>query len=292
MPWIFEVRDLWPESAITTGVLSRASLLARLLYRVERWACASATRINVLTPAFADDIVRRGLAGREKILFVPNGADTEIFTPSDQSELRRELGWSDRFVVLYAGAHGRANAIGQLVEAADELRARSDILLVTVGDGPERRRWQQTAEARGLTNIVFLGARAKSDMPSLVSAADAGAAVLLDSPTFKTVYPNKVFDYMASARPVVIAIDGIARTLVCDEARAGVFAPPEQPKALAAAIRRLADEPETARTLGLNGRAWVLAHASRRALAARYLALLSELGVPAEARASVRAPIS
>jgi glycosyltransferase involved in cell wall biosynthesis len=275
---VFEIRDLWPESAVTTGVLRERGLLTRILYALERWACRVADRINVLTPAFRDDVVRRGLAPAEKIVFVPNGADLDLFRPGPRDNAaRRELGWGDRFVVMYAGAHGRANAIGQLVEAADRLRDRPDILIASVGDGPERVRWKTAAQERKLANILFHGAQPKERMPEIVNACDVGAAVLQDNPTFRTVYPNKVFDYMACERPTLLAIDGVARQLVCEEARAGVFVGPERPEELAQAIRRLADDPRGRAEMGRRGREWVVANAGREALANRYLGILAEL---------------
>jgi glycosyltransferase involved in cell wall biosynthesis len=283
-PWVFEIRDLWPESAVTTGVLAERSAITKLLFALERWACRSATRINVLTPAFADNVVDRGLAARDKIAEIPNGADVDRFKPADESALRAQLGWTGRFVALYAGAHGRANAIGQLVAAAEQLAHRSDILIATVGDGPERAECERLAREKRLTNIVFLGARPKSEMPSYVNAADAGLAVLQRNPTFKTVYPNKVFDYMACERPVVLAIDGVARRLVCDQAEAGLFAEPEDPRAIAETIAALADDREQCRLLGHNGRQWVLEHATRDALASRYLTLLGEIATSGKAQ--------
>jgi lipopolysaccharide/colanic/teichoic acid biosynthesis glycosyltransferase/UDP-N-acetylglucosamine:LPS N-acetylglucosamine transferase len=278
VPWIFEVRDLWPESAVTTGVLKAGSLLTHLLFGLERWACGSASKINVLTPAFQADMEKRGLAAQTKFCCVPNGADLDSFQPGERdNEMRKQLGWGDRFVVMYAGAHGRANALRQLVDAAAELRDRPDILIACVGDGPERQRLAGEAERRGLENIRFHGAKPKASMPDIVNACDAGAAVLQNNPTFRTVYPNKVFDYMSCARPVLLAIDGAARTLVCDEAKAGVFAEPENPKAIASAIRSLADYPGTRAEMAANGRRWVLANASRGALAERYLDVLMDL---------------
>jgi glycosyltransferase involved in cell wall biosynthesis len=277
-PWIFEVRDLWPESAVTTGVLRAASPVTRLLYGLERWACRNATMINVLTPAFQSDMEKRALAASSKFCFVPNGADTGSFWPCPRdNEMRRQLEWGDRFVVMYAGAHGRANALHQLVDAAAELRDRPDILIACVGDGPERQRLMEEAERRGLENIRFHGARSKTSMPEIVNACDVGAAVLQNNATFRTVYPNKVFDYMSCARPVLLAIDGAARALVCDQAKAGVFAEPENPQAIASAIRLLADHPEARAEMAANGRRWVLANASRDALAARYLNVLTGL---------------
>ncbi len=278
VPWIFEIRDLWPESAVTTGVLSANSPLTHALYGLERWACGSAARVNVLTPAFRDDLLRRGLASADRVVFVPNGADVERFEPGARdNDFRRAMGWGDRTVVMYAGAHGRANAVQQLVDAADLLRDRPDIHVASVGDGPERSRLEADAKRRGLANVQFCGPQPKDRMPEVVNASDIGAAVLQDNPTFRTVYPNKVFDYMACERPTLLAIDGVARTLVCDEARAGVFAKPEDPDAIAAAIRAMADDPEGRAEMGRRGREWVLANATRRSLAERYLAVMKEV---------------
>ncbi|MGB8930867.1 MAG: glycosyltransferase family 4 protein [Anaeromyxobacteraceae bacterium] len=275
--FIFEIRDLWPESAITTGVLRKGSLLARLLYAMERFACRRADVVNVLTPAFREDLVKRRLASEGKIAFVPNGADLEHFRPSPPDPaVREELGWGNRFVVMYAGAHGRANAIGQLVDAAALLRDRKDILIASVGDGPERKQHEDRAKAMGLGNIRFAGPQPKERMPAFVNACDAGAAVLQNNPTFRTVYPNKVFDYMACEKPTLLAIDGVARKLVCDDARAGVFAEPENAGALADAIRRLADDPAGRAEMGRRGREWVEANAGRDALAEKYLAVMTE----------------
>jgi glycosyltransferase involved in cell wall biosynthesis len=275
---VFEVRDLWPESAITTGVLSEHSLLTGALYLLERFACRHADRVNVLTPAFAEDLRKRGLVEDERLIFVPNGADIEAFTPvSRNNDARREFGWGDRFVALYAGAHGRANALHQLLDAAEHLRARTDILIALVGDGPERVQLEAQALVRKVSNLQFIGAVPKDRMPAIIAAADAGLAVLQNNPTFRTVYPNKVFDYMACGRPTVLAIDGVARDLVCDEARAGLFAEPENGRAIADAIATLADYPVEAATLGRNGREWVLANAARQVLADKYLCALEAL---------------
>jgi glycosyltransferase involved in cell wall biosynthesis len=272
------MRDLWPESAITTGVIGANSPLARILYALEKWGCRRADRINVLTPAFEEDLVRRGLAARAKIVFVPNGADVENFLPGPHDNAaRREFGWGGRFVALYAGAHSRANAVTQLLDAAQILRGRPDILIACVGDGPERAKLVAEAKKRGLENILFHGAQPKERMPEIVNASQLGMAVLQNNPTFRTVYPNKVFDYMACARPVLLAIDGVARDLVCGQADAGVFAEPENGQAIADRIAALAARPDECARLGRNGLAWVLANASRESLAERYLGIMREL---------------
>jgi glycosyltransferase involved in cell wall biosynthesis len=278
VPWVFEVRDLWPGSVITSGLIREGSLLARLLYAMERWASERATLINVLTPAFRDDIVSRGLAPDDKIVFVPNGADVSMFSPGPRdNDARRELGWGDKTVFLYAGAHGVVNALDQLVDAAALLRDRPDIHIACVGDGTERARLTALSHARGLDNITFHGPMPKARMPEVINAADVGVAVLQDNPMMKTVYPNKVFDYMACARPTLLAIDGVARKLVCDDARAGRFVRPQDPHDIANGIRALADDPIGRAKMGEHGRAWVLANATRESLAQRYLDILTRL---------------
>jgi glycosyltransferase involved in cell wall biosynthesis len=278
VPWIFEVRDLWPGSVITSGLMAEDSLLARLLYWMERAASERATLINVLTPAFRDDIIARGLAPAEKIVFVPNGADVSMLNPGPRdNDARRELGWGDKTVFLYAGAHGLVNALDQLVDAAALLRDRPDIHFACVGDGTERARLTKLASDRGLDNISFHGPVAKSRMPDLINAADVGVAALQDNPMMKTVYPNKVFDYMACARPTLIAIDGVARKLVCEEAGAGRFVAPQDPRSIAEGARALADDPAEREKMGQRGRAWVLANATRESLAQRYLDILTRL---------------
>src|SRR4029077_8512964 len=137
-------------------------------------------------------------------------------------------------------------------------------------DGPERSSLEEKARSRGLSNVMFYGAQPKSAMVDYVNASDVGVAVLQANPTFLTVYPNKVFDYMACARPVLLAIDGVARRVVCDEARAGIFAEPENGASVAAAMRRLADDSALRRELGRRGHDWVHANATRSALADRY----------------------
>jgi glycosyltransferase involved in cell wall biosynthesis len=277
-PLVFEVRDLWPESAVTTGVIPAESALTTALYALERQAYAHADRINVLTPAFREDILARGLAPDRKIWFIPNGADADAFVPGPADpDLRRELGWGDRFVAMYAGAHGKANALHQLVEAAGLLRDHPEVLIACVGDGPERRSLERLAESRGLDNIRFHGAFPKEQMPALVRACDVGLAVLQDNPTFRTVYPNKVFDYMSCERATILAIDGVARKMVCEDARAGVFVPPERADSLAQALLDMNADPQRRRDLGRNGALWVRENVRRDALAKKYLDLLEQL---------------
>ncbi|HLE81695.1 MAG TPA: glycosyltransferase family 4 protein, partial [Dehalococcoidia bacterium] len=245
VPWLLEVRDLWPAFAVQVGVLRNRALIG-LARGLERFLYRRADRIVLNSPGFISHLVDSG-AEASKLAFVPNGVDTQLFDPGAQGgELRRLEGLEHKFIALYAGAHGLANDLWQLLAAAELLREDPRIAFVLVGDGREKVALQAKGRALGLSNVVFLPAIEKARIPALLADADCGLVVLKPIPLFTTTYPNKMFDYMAAAKPVVLAIDGVARRLV-EEADAGVCVPPGDSPALAAALQLLAGDPGLAR---------------------------------------------
>lgn len=271
-PWIFEVRDLWPESAVTMGVLRADSAATRALYMLEAAACHAATRVCAVTPAIAADIAARGLAPAARIATIPNGAELELFEPGPADDT---LGWGDRFVALYLGAHGLANGLDQLIDAAALLAARPDVMIVAMGAGPERAGLIAETARRGLSDqLVWLPAVPREQVARYLRSAGCALVVLRGAPTFRTVYPNKLFDAMACARPVVSNVAGAAAALVA-EARAGLNVAPEDPAALASAITWLADHRDEAAQMGHDGRAYVASRFAREQLARDYLDLLT-----------------
>jgi len=265
IPWLLEVRDLWPAFAVQVGVLRNRALI-RAARWLERFLYRRADRIVLNSPGFISHLVDSG-AEASKLAFVPNGVDTQLFDPAAQGgELRRLGGLAGKFIALYAGAHGMANDLWQLLAAAELLREDPRIAFVLVGDGREKLALQAKGRTMGLSNVTFLPAIEKARVPSLLADADCGLVVLKPIPLFTTTYPNKMFDYMAAAKPVVLAIDGVARRLM-EEADAGVCVPPGDPMALAAAVQRLANDPALARELGRRGRAYVETHYDRAQLA-------------------------
>jgi glycosyltransferase involved in cell wall biosynthesis len=274
-PFILEVRDLWPEFAVEMGVLRNpilirlATLLAAFLYR-------RAARIVVNSPAYETHLIARGVPAA-KIILIPNGVDPGMFEPRDTgAALRARLGLDGKFIVCYAGALGPANDIDLLLGAAELLKADDRFRVLLAGDGKERPRLERTVRERGLANVLFAGTFPKREMPQVLAAADACAATLMDIPMFRTTYPNKVFDYMAAGRPVVLAIDGVIRDVV-EGAGAGIFVRPGDAAALAAAVRRLALDPGLRAAMGRAGRACVEARFDRRQQAERFAALLEEM---------------
>ncbi len=271
-PFLLEVRDLWPEFAVAMGVLTNPVLIwfSRQLEKFLYWR---ADHLLVNSPAYRDYLIDRGIAA-ERVSLVANGADPSMFDPTGRGQaFRSRWGLGGSFVVTYAGALGLANDLPVVLAAAELLREDPEISIVLAGDGKERQRLQQMAQEMGLDNVVFTGALPKSEMAEVLAGSDACLAILQDIKMFRTTYPNKVFDYMAAARPVVLAIDGVIREVV-QGAGAGVFVPPGDEAALAAAIRKLASNPELAREMGQAGRQEVMAHFDRRLQAEEFAAVL------------------
>jgi glycosyltransferase involved in cell wall biosynthesis len=163
---------------------------------------------------------------------------------------------------MYAGVMGPANDLGILLDAAAELNDPR-IHVVLVGDGKARKQLEAQAQQRGLVNVTFAGPQSKNDMRAFLQVADVCVATLQNIAMFRLTYPNKVFDYLAAARPVVLAIDGVIRQVV-DDARAGIFVPPGDPHAIAGAIRELANDQERGREMGRRGREYVKQRFNRR----------------------------
>lgn len=277
VPVVFEVRDLWPDSALATGALRQGSWVLKGLYLLESFAYREATRVVALTPAIAQSIERRGL--KSDVVQIPNGADAQMMAPlvtQTQREVwREEFGWSGKFVVLYAGAHGAANDLMQWVEAAT-LTRDEPIVWVAVGDGPQKQMLCEETRRRGLVHVEWRDAVSRHEIQRYFDAADCGAAVLRRAETFKTVYPNKIFDAMSRGRAVLCGVDGAARELV-EGYGAGVFFEPEDAHSMVAAVRQLMTDAPATRAMGSAGRALVEAHFTREALAARYLDLLEQM---------------
>jgi glycosyltransferase involved in cell wall biosynthesis len=253
--FVFEVRDLWPAFAIQLGVI-RNPVLIRLSLLLEGFLYRRADRLVVNSPGFIDHLESRG-APKSRIVLVRNGVDPDMFDPAGGgAAFREKYRLGGKFIALYAGAHGISNDLGILIEAADLLRGDPRILFLLVGDGKEKPNLALQATRKNLDNILFLPPVPKNEMAEVLAASDCGIAILKSIPLYGTTYPNKVFDYMAAGRPVVLAIDGVIRKVV-EEAGAGVAVPPGNAAALADAVRSLADNPSRAQEMGRKGRVCV-----------------------------------
>lgn len=273
VPFLFEVRDLWPAFAIEVGVL-RNPILIRLSTWLERFLYRHADLVMVNSPGYVKHVQDRGA---KKVELVPNGTDTSMFTPNvDGSIFRSSHQLSEKFVVLYAGAHGLSNDLSVVLAAAQELLPQQDIVIVLLGDGKDKPALQAQALQESLHNVLFLPPIPKKEMPVALAAADACIAILKPLELYKTTYPNKVFDYMAAAKPVILAIDGVIREVI-EKAGAGIAVPPGDPHALSQAILQLARDPQLCHAMGAQARTYVEAHFDRPALATKMMEIIYRL---------------
>ena len=280
-PFVFEVRDLWPESAIDTGVLTNP-LIIKFAYWFEGLVYKRAKLINVLTPAFREALINKKNIPSEKIIFIPNAADfalSEKLTGAiDVAAFRRQHDMEDKFVIVYVGAHGVANHLQQVLDTA-ELLTDTNVLFLLIGDGMKKKELMAEARQRELDNVRFVDPVPKQEVFQYILASDMGTSVLKKVDTFKTVYSNKTFDYFSCKKPVLMAIDGVSRELV-EQADAGVFVEPENPADFAQKIRQYLARPDLLEKQGENGYRYARQHFDREKLALRYLGLISQTAKP------------
>jgi glycosyltransferase involved in cell wall biosynthesis len=256
LPLIFEVRDLWPESAVALGELHHAWAI-RLAEWLE-WRCYTRARqIVVVTEGIRQHLLQRGLPP-QKLGFIPNGANTELFRPQPlaAAALRQQLGLSEAFVVLYAGIHGIAQGLELLLETAQRLQSVPAIRFVLVGAGPVKSTLTTLAQQMGLANVLFHPEVARECMPAFFSMAQMAVVPLRKLDLFQGALPTKMFDAWACACPTLVAIAGEAQRLLA-QAAAGLWVEPEDPAALAEAILTLYRQPAQLRHMGENGRRFV-----------------------------------
>lgn len=253
-PWIFELRDLWPESIRTVGAMKRERLLDAL-ERVERFLYRKATAIVCVTHAFRRNLVARGI-DPGKIHVVTNGVDSARFSPQPKdAALVEALGLRDCFVAGYVGTHGLAHALGTLLDAAGLLAADPaghDVRFLLIGDGAQRAALKREAERRGLTNLRFLDSVPKAQVARYWSLLDVSLIHLRRSDLFKTVIPSKLFECMAMGLPILHGVEGESAEIV-DRHEIGLTFPPEDHRALASRILALRDDPSWRQRLAGNG---------------------------------------
>jgi len=284
--FVFEVRDLWPQTAVDMGAIKEGSLLAKLLYGWEKFLYKRAEKIIVLLPYAKEYIVGRG-ANPEKIFWLPNGVNLDRFDHPSPLDPGSEVGkafeeYSDKFKVIYSGAHGQANGLEVIVQAGSIIQDEGlGIHFFFIGDGPEKNNLIQKANGIGLNNVSFLPPVSKAQVPNLLARADLLVHTIKKVDVLRYgMSPNKMYDYLASAKPIVTSIE--ARNNPVIEANAGIAVEPENPKALAEAIIEIYNMPEKKRKeLGMNGRHYIEQYHSTKILAQKLEALLgwnSDLG--------------
>lgn len=280
IPFVFEVRDLWPESLTAVGIGSQDSLLHHALAGIAGFLYEHADRIVGVTPAFKDRLIEDWNVPPEKISIVENGVETELFAPvSDRriSELRKELNAEGKFIVSYIGTMGNAHGLETLLESASQLQDHCpQVLFLLIGEGAEKQRIKTLAESRDLRNCLFLDQQPREIIPDFISASDTCLVLLKKTDVFKTVIPTKMLEFMSCARPVILGVDGQARQIV-EADGAGIAIEPENSAALTGAIQWLLSHRELGRAMGQKGRQYIVRNFSRASTAKKYITVLEKL---------------
>lgn len=265
-PWVFEVRDIWPASIRATAASDSTALLD-LLEKLELWLYAQSDRIVVVTHAFVDDLVSRGVPA-SKIDVVTNGVNTDQFDRAAVDvDARAELGVaSDVFLAGYIGTTGMAHGLDTVLDAAKLCADEPKIQWLILGEGAERASLEERARRENIANVRFHDFVPHEQIPRYHAAINASIVHLRPDPLFEGVIPSKIFECMSMGVPIVMAVPGEAQRMVA-EAGAGVSIPSGDAQALADAVRRLAAEPETCAALSDGGRRAAREKYGRRAKA-------------------------
>jgi glycosyltransferase involved in cell wall biosynthesis len=271
---VFNVSDLWPESAIAMGMVTNPWII-----RASRWLEEFLYKRSVLitgqTQGIVDNI--RSRFGDKRVALITNGVDVKAFSLGANGEqkdaIRREFGLEKRFVVGYAGLHGLAQCLETVLRAAALVREHKEILFVFFGDGPEKEKLLRFAKELDLENVRFLPSQPTSRMPQIIQTFDLALVPLKKLELFKGALPSKMFEAMAAAVPLIVTADGEARELL-GRAQAGISVEAENPEAMARAVLQLFQDEERLKTFGIRGRQYVMQHYNREKIAKDFERLL------------------
>lgn len=277
---VVNTSDLWPQSAVDLGMIGPGPALWAAS-RLEHWMYGNADLITGQTDGIVNDIARR-FPGKPIALF-PNGVDAALYARhGDRDRVRDEFGWRQTdFVVGYTGVMGHAQALDQALDAMTRLRGTPRIRLAFFGDGPRLEHIRARVHSEHLSAVQVFGPLPRARMPEVQAAFDAGLVPLAKGPVFEGARPSKMFEMMASAKPIILCARGEAAGIVLDSpgGPCGVVVPPEQPDRLADAIARLSCDAELAAAMGERGRAYARARFDRDAIARTMEHLLTQLTV-------------
>ena len=274
IPYVFEVRDLWPESPYQAGFL-RSRALFRISTVFEEWFYRESAAVCAISQKMCERLIERGLP-RRKVHFLPTGVSMAEFEKPPDEAFRRAHDLSGRWVAVYVGSHGRISGLEYLVRAAEHLKKDQDIRIVLIGDGSEKPRLRAEAERRGVAGrtLLMLEPVPRGQVPGILMAADAMLMINSPLPGMQYLMTNKFFDYLAGGRPIVTNVraeltDWILKT------GCGELADPNDPGDLARVLRRLRADPQRAGQMGLRGRELARRRFDREELSRRWEAVLA-----------------
>jgi len=281
IPWLLEIRDLWPESILVVGAIRNRAII-RLLEWAELFAYRQADRIVPVTDAFKRYMMGKGIPPT-KIEVIKNGVDLSFFKKvAGPNPIAVELGLQGKFVASYFGTHGMAHCLETMLYSARQLKKHEGIVFLLVGDGAERQRLVAMRDEMALHNVIMLDQQPKEKMPYLWALSDVSLVLLKKSELFTTVIPSKIFESMAMEKPIILGVEGESAEII-KIANAGFCIEPENSRELGERMLEFYRNRDLAMKLGKNGRTHVVRHYDRTVLARRYVSLLSSLVLPSPA---------
>jgi len=270
IPFIFEVRDLWPESAIQLGELKNKFVI-KFLQKIELYLYHSAKLIVPVAESTINVLLKKGIE-EKKIAVIKNGVDLETIP----RQISNKSVNTNKIVVTYIGTIGLSHALDKVVESAELLKNEDSILFEIIGEGAEKENLNNLIGKLGLNNIKLINKIEREQLTEYYSKADILLVTLRKLDIFRKVIPSKIFEIMAFGKPVLISVDGEARFIV-EKARAGLFVQPENPEDLRDKILYLKNHPDLLKEFGKNGRIFVEENFDRSKLAQKYELLLSSI---------------
>lgn len=276
VPFIFEVRDLWPESFVRSGWVKGTELSIKLMEKLEVFLYNRARKILLVSPGFEQRLIERGYApGKLRTILL--GADGSLFEQvTPDHEFLKTHNLEGKSIAIFTGAHGKANGLDYVVDAAAHSMKRPDIAYVLIGEGSEKNRLKERAKEEGLTNIIFADAVPKEQLSGILAVCQIGLMILKDIGEPRPVTPNKIFDYMFMAMPSIVNFEGPTIDMVRQE-ECGLFANPHRPEDLAEKIHWLTDNPEQSRHMGQNGKKAAFARYDRKTIATQLIDTFQEV---------------
>jgi hypothetical protein len=285
VPFILEIRDIWPESIVAVGAM-RESKMIRFLEYLELKMYAAADHIVTVGDGYRRQLEAKDVV-TDNISVIMNGVNRELFQPRTPDEsIKEQWGVGGKFICSYSGTIGMACALGVVLDAAESLKERGvdDIAFLLVGDGAARKDLETEAKARGLENVVFTGRQPKDTMPDYLALTDVCLVHLRKTDLFTSVMPSKIFEAAGMAKPILNGVGGFAADFI-DKAGAGINIEPENSEQLVEHLLALRADEAQRQALGESGQRYVVANFDRDKLAEEYLDILDSVSHPEEAHA-------
>ena len=277
IPFVLEIRDIWPESIMAVGA-KFPPVLMKIISAMEKMMYKSAGHIVTVGQGYVEKLKERGIA-ENKISVVMNGVDRTLFYPRERNEqLLKEHSLEGKFICSYIGTIGMACALNTAIDCAEILQNRGydNIKIVLIGDGAVREELEQQTKSKGLKNVVFIGRRPKQEIPDWIASSDINLVHLKKTSLFSTVMPSKIFESAGCARPILMGVDGFARSLV-ENAKMAISIEPENAEKMADALIKASESPTMLKELGENGYKNIAEKYDRDIQAKNYISILSNI---------------